>query len=163
MLCEHIDIIKLVLAVGNYMNNGTNRGNCVGFELQFLMNLRGVKVTDASTDIKNLLQLLVDISSRADENGIVRQIDCTHVQAATRVAVKHMIGQLKLMDSSIHRIRTEVNAVIEKADERETRFGLIMQIFVNKAASQLKLLRHTASDLEDKLEQVWFFGDLQSR
>lgn len=85
--------MQLVLAVGNYMNAGTNRGNCTGFELHFLMNLRDVKVTEASTDIKNLLQLLVDIAHRADENGIVAKLDCEHVrtgratnQQPTRVA-----------------------------------------------------------------------------
>eukprot|EP00750_Incisomonas_marina_P028252 INCI657.1.p1 GENE.INCI657.1~~INCI657.1.p1 ORF type:complete len:1732 (-),score=344.30 INCI657.1:1710-6905(-) len=146
--------LQLVLAVGNYLNEGTNRGNCVGFELQFLMNLRDVKVTEANTEIKNLLQLLVDISHRADKQGIVHRLDCEHVQPATRVGVKHLISQLRVLNQNVSRIEKEVAAVVEAANDSETRFGLSMKLFTTTAHSDLRLLQTAAEDMEGKLEQV---------
>ena len=149
-----LPIAQLVLAVGNYLNEGTNRGNCVGFELQFLMNLRDVKVTEANTEIKNLLQLLVDISHRADKQGIVHRLDCEHVQPATRVGVKHLISQLRVLNQNVSRIEKEVAAVVEAANDSETRFGLSMKLFTTTAHSDLRLLQTAAEDMEGKLEQV---------
>ena len=136
------------------MNEGTNRGNCVGFDMQFLMNLRDVKVTDASTDVKNLLQLLVDISYREDNQGIVSALDCDSVQAATRVAVKHLLRQLHVMESSLKRVEDEVSNVVEAGVDTETRFGLVMKVFTNSAKSELKVLRNSTVKLKSKLAQV---------
>jgi len=143
-----------VLAVGNYMNEGTNRGNCVGFDLNFLMNLRDVKVTETSTDIKNLLQLLADISHRKDKNGMVVHLDCEHVQPATRVAVSHLLSQLRVLENNIKRVATEVDAVVQAGLDEETSFGLTMKLFVTSAQSDLQLLQSSAKGMEGKLEQV---------
>jgi hypothetical protein len=143
-----------VLAVGNYMNEGTNRGNCPGFELQFLLAVRDVKVTEATTDIKNLLQLLVDISARADANGIVTQLDCPHVQQATRVAVKHLVSQLKVLDQGVKQVVAEVDTLVAAAADSETRFGLVMKVFSNTAQSDIKLLHAAVDEMNEKLEQV---------
>lgn len=49
-------ILALVLAIGNYMNGGTTRGQADGFGLEILPKLKDVKSRDNS---HNLLQFVV--------------------------------------------------------------------------------------------------------
>ena len=145
---------QLILAVGNFLNEGTNRGNCVGFDLAFLLDVRAVKVTNAATDIKHLLHLLVDISHREDGHGIVESLDCEHIEAATRIAVKQVFAQLKVLQNSLHDIEVEVSKIVKAAQENETRFGLNMKVFANNAKSELRVITNAASELETQLDQV---------
>ena len=49
-------ILGLILAIGNYMNGGTSRGQADGFGLEILAKLKDVKSKDNS---QNLLQYVV--------------------------------------------------------------------------------------------------------
>ena len=79
------------------------------------------------------------------------------VQAATRVAVSHMISQMRILDKNIARLEREVAVVVKDANDNETRFGLAMKLFTTNAQSDLSLLRTMTTDMEEKLEQVCVF------
>ena len=79
------------------------------------------------------------------------------MQAATRVAVSHMISQMRILDKNIARLEREVAVVVKYANDNETRFGLAMKLFTTNAQSDLSLLRTMTTDMEEKLEQVCVF------
>ena len=50
-------ILRVILAHGNYLNGGTKKGNAYGFKMSSLRQLESIKTSD---NVLSLLQVLVD-------------------------------------------------------------------------------------------------------
>lgn len=53
-------IVKLVLAIGNYMNAGSRNAQAIGFEISFLPKLSSTKALDNKTTLLHFLAQMVE-------------------------------------------------------------------------------------------------------
>jgi diaphanous 2 len=53
-------IVKLVLAIGNYMNAGSRNAQAIGFEISFLPKLSSTKAADNKTTLLHFLAQIVE-------------------------------------------------------------------------------------------------------
>ena len=75
-------IIKYVLALGNYINGSSNRGNAIGFRLDSLNKLRDTKTSDHKS---NLLNFLVSLLEKNDASALTIGEDFRDLVAGLRV------------------------------------------------------------------------------
>jgi len=74
-------LLEFVLAVGNYLNGGTARGQAYGFKLEALKKLRDTKTADNQSTLLHYLVQLVD-SKNPEVSNFPK--DLKHVVAAAR-------------------------------------------------------------------------------
>jgi hypothetical protein len=74
-------VLEVVLAVGNYLNGGTQRGQAYGFKLEVLKKLRDTKSADNQT---TLLHYLVQLIDAKEPDAAMFPKEIKHVVAAAR-------------------------------------------------------------------------------
>ena len=109
-------ILALVLAIGNYMNGGTTRGQADGFGLEILPKLKDVKSKDNS---HNLLQFVVQqyvrkhdlvpatspssagTSMQVDEKALCPVPEPTDVEKASQVNFDDVEKEIRRLKESV--------------------------------------------------------------
>ncbi len=75
------NILEIILAIGNYLNGSTPRGQAYGFKLEALKKLRDTKSADNQT---TLLHYIVQLVEKQDEDALAFSKDLKHVAPAAR-------------------------------------------------------------------------------
>lgn len=147
-------IMEYVLAVGNYMNGSTNRGECFGFKLDSLNKMLDVK---SSVDPKMTLMHWVQIQVEANfpQNADL-MVDFTQLELAPRQNVPTLQGD-------IGRLKGELNIVTSlqknpNLDEGKMKAGL--SSFVPRAEGLVeKLVARMEAVVAQIKELIAFFGE----
>ncbi|OQR80657.1 formin-homology 2 domain-containing protein [Achlya hypogyna] len=137
-----VQLLHIVLAVGNYMNGGTPRGGARGFKLEILPKLAQVKATSSAT--KTLLHVVVEVAvAKAPE--AVRFFDALEsIEAAAALS----LAQLLVEFGSLSRGVALVHSELERQNEAFRRhFGS----FVESAQKDLGRLQADLTAAEAKV------------
>ena len=99
--CTHfVEFLKLVLAVGNYMNGGSFRGGAAGFKLDTLRKLQDVRSTKLKgKTLLDFLAKLVVNKHPAIAEGMEAELQ--NVGRGTKVAFSNISTQLAAMQRSL--------------------------------------------------------------
>lgn len=105
-------ILSKVLAVGNYMNGGSARGQAYGVKLDVLMKMINVKASNAK--MGNLLSFVAKSVHQSDPNGAQFYESWVSMWAAAEVPYKQLEVDLKLLNTEIDRCKMELNNQVPK-------------------------------------------------
>lgn len=77
-------ILWLILYIGNYINQGSTRGNALGFSFEYLTALKPLKAIDPEI---NMLSFLVDLVSREfpDLGNIISDLSSVRMAKETKL------------------------------------------------------------------------------
>lgn len=147
-------IMEFVLAVGNYMNGSTSRGECFGFKLDSLNKMLDVK---SSADPKVTLMHFVQSQAEAKFRDSADLIsDFTQLETAPRQNVPTLQGDLG-------RLKGELNIVVNLAKNPNLEEGKIKQAvlaFVPMAETSVeKLVGRMETVVTHMKELLVYFGE----
>ncbi|AWO97251.1 putative FH2 domain-containing protein 1-like [Scophthalmus maximus] len=148
MSCEELHaVLHLVLQAGNILNAGGYAGNAVGFKLSSLLSLADTK---ANKPGMNLLHFVALEAQKKDERLLDFPLKLSHVQAAARISLETLDGELQLLTS---RTRS-----VEESVRRDTELLQQLDDFLQSAASSLCSLRGSRQQLKTEgSELIDFF------
>jgi hypothetical protein len=94
-------VIEFSLALGNYLNGGTNKGGAWGFKVDSLNKLIGTKTLD------NKSTLLHYMARKLASKGTVDQLvdDLAHVEPAARIVWKDEASELSSLGAALKQVR----------------------------------------------------------
>jgi hypothetical protein len=147
-------IMEYVLAVGNYMNGSTSRGECFGFKLDSLNKMLDVKSSvDPKVTLMHFIQ--TQIEKRMPECADLLA-DFTQLETAPRQNVPTLQGDLG-------RLKGELNIVVNLAKNPNLEEGKIKQAvlsFLPTAESSVeKLMGRMESVVAQIKELLVYFGE----
>lgn len=88
-------VLKTILKVGNQMNDGEDHG---GFTVESLLKLSSAKAFDKKTSI---LQYVIMLLFRNDENALLFPADLTNVSEAARVTIDSVQVEATVLRSDL--------------------------------------------------------------
>ncbi|KAJ8603371.1 hypothetical protein CTAYLR_004267 [Chrysophaeum taylorii] len=115
-------ILCATLAIGNRMNQGTARGEALGFDPEALPKLATIKASDGTT-LMHFVASTVDVALE----------DLNAVRAATRVDLAELAADLRRLEASTRIVEHE-----STKEEEEGAFASIARPFVVAALSRLE-------------------------
>jgi hypothetical protein len=101
-------IMRFVLAIGNYINGSSNRGNAMGFKLDSLNKLRDTKTTDNKS---NLLNYLVQTLEKKDPAALTVGEELKDVAAGSRVSFPALFEELAALTKAVANIDAAIQSV----------------------------------------------------
>ena len=127
-------ILEIVLAFGNYLNFGTNRGHALGFRLDALTKLADTKAVDKKTTLLHYLANFLDerepeMLSWADEMQAVKQ--------AVKVDFQTLNDDLSRTLTGLQELEEEIQLAMEDTPLKGDNFLVVMQDFVENATDSV--------------------------
>lgn len=167
------EILKTVLAFGNYMNGSTRNGGAYGFKLATLNRLKQSKSVDNK---KNLLSYLIIFmnKNRMKKEGITKleEIeektqpgalleDLSNVKSACRVEAQMLRGEVNKIGATLRRVEAELK---KNTGAAEDRFAPVMSIFYKAAKSEFEEVNATLeSVVKEYTELSANFGEKDTK
>ncbi len=160
--------IKIVLALGNFMNGRTARGGAYGFKLSTITKLSDTKTTDNK---KNLLHWIVEVLDRKDPDMLLLSDDLVAVSGAASVpfsALGSDVAMLKQGLTAMQNALTQIpkspsdkfHAVIEPAAEQYASVCKELLDLYNQAKVDFEALANRFGEDGSKIAPEEFFGML---
>lgn len=145
---EFRSVLKLILQVGNKMNNGTNRGNAKGFRLNNLPKLAQLKSIDRSVTLLHYVARML----RQKKGSIVHLSDSLgSLYDVQNVPIPELQGDMNKVSEVIDTVGAELTAQQLKNSIEEKESG---DAFVSVMSAFLETALTTTSALKDNLEQT---------
>ena len=135
-------IMRFVLAIGNYINGSSNRGNAMGFKLDSLNKLRDTKTTDNKS---NLLNYLVQTLEKNDASALTVGEDLKDLSAGVRVSFPALFEELGALTKSVANIDAAIQAVPQEPGDK------FSSIITPEVASQF---RKQLGDMADQAREA---------
>jgi len=102
-------ILGVILALGNYMNGGTNKGQADGFNLDVLNKLSGVKDGDNKMSLFDYAYKLAKNNFPDNYNKLGEQLQ--HLDAAIRVSLEEVKKDLAELTKNFNNVQKVLEAV----------------------------------------------------
>lgn len=142
-------ILETVLAIGNYMNGSTSRGQCVGFKIDALSKLPNTRGSDGKT---TLMMFLVKILEP-------EQLEVVELADACTDASKISMSQL---DADIGMLKKQVNVVSNEMEKMKSAppsghtdsFTSVMAPFVTRCTEQIQQLTSASEDMHQSYNSL---------
>ncbi|EAY00006.1 Formin Homology 2 Domain containing protein [Trichomonas vaginalis G3] len=138
------DVLAVVLAFGNYMNGGTNRGGAMGFKIKILGGLAELKGSSGITMMHVIVYQVLD--SPPEKNLIGFLEDLQSVSAASKMdieAVKATFEGLKTQMRGFLRVKDEFEEKVVEGD-----------LFYPKVCEFEEMAQPILERVENKLKEV---------
>lgn len=142
-------IVKLVLAIGNFMNAGSRNARAIGFEISFLPKLSSTKASDNKT---TLLHFLAQIVEEKHYECLNFWEEIIHVDKAARVSPEQTQKNLAAMRKSINEL--ELDLKVFKPHNSEDKFGEIMSKFLDEAKEKFQLLEQMFAKMDRLFKEI---------
>ncbi|OQR96906.1 formin-homology 2 domain-containing protein [Thraustotheca clavata] len=137
-----VQILRVILAVGNYLNGGTCRGGIYGFKLDILPKLSQVKAT--SSPNKTLLHAIADILVHKQPESL-RIFDMLgSLESASIVSLNQLQNDFNSLERSLELVHKEV-------DQQNEAYRKCMATFVSKNLKEIQSLKTELGAYNNKL------------
>ena len=130
-------VLKTILKVGNQMNDGAEH---LGFTLDALLKLQSAKAFDKKTSV---LQYVIMLIQRNDEDSLLFPEDLVHVAEASRLTIESVQSDQSIVRQDLDR----TNRVIDDLREQGFKIGETMLTFLGRA-------RQVCDDFDKLIEDV---------
>ncbi|KAL5017847.1 hypothetical protein ScPMuIL_003569 [Solemya velum] len=153
-------ILELILAMGNYMNQGNQRvGQAAGFHISFLSQLDVTKTTDNKS---TFLHVLADAVNNRFPDVLLVMEDLPTVGEASKVS--NVILNQELQE--LRKVLQDISSTLDKFGEQKASVGVgdrfqdIMGHFISQASDEIQgLFRLQATTMEEFNSLVQFLGE----
>ena len=123
-----VRLLEIVLAMGNYMNGGSNRGQAYGFKLDTLLKLQDTRAGDRKT---TLLMYIVRHVDKTEPDVLKFREDLADVRNAARISLDSVAADLREIKKGLDQVDREVPLAPE--DKPEDKFRTKMAAFLASA------------------------------
>jgi len=151
-------IMEIVLAIGNFLNEGEEAPSnrlAQGFSLEALEKLGEVKSFQAKTTALHYMVMLIQ-SRQVELVGYVKS-DTDNIREAANVSLENALAQLQVLENGVKAVETEVAVVAktledgvkrEAMTEEDKTFAVALNNFYKYADKSAKDLRASADKAE---------------
>lgn len=135
-------LLEYVLALGNYLNGGTKKGDAYGFEIAFLTRLQDARSVDNKT---NLLQYLLPI---LDKDPVTRDLQDVFqgIEDASRTDITQLTSDVGKFNGNVNKIKGLMNQCTQKPIPGD-QFVTVMEPFVAKSEPVAQSLQKRVQDI----------------
>jgi hypothetical protein len=147
-----LKVLEYILAIGNYLNGGTNRGGAYGFRLGSLAKLGEVK---AQNGRDTLLHYLLEFIEKREKSLLSFVDELKSVQSAARVNIKETTGRITELKAGYEQLDREL-----KMPDVDAKFKGAMEGFVSKIGKIIQDLEKSATDIDTSFKDcLKFYGE----
>ena len=147
-------VMGLVLAIGNYLNGGSKRGQADGFQLEILPKLNDTKGSSGDT----LLMYMMKLIKKSHPNLVSLPDDVSHVAECTRINLKDIDSLANKLNGEINLFKKQVEKVNSKSGGNDT-FGNVMTSFVSEVTKEIEQAQKNVEDTINTFEETIKFFD----
>ncbi|ELU12881.1 hypothetical protein CAPTEDRAFT_173924 [Capitella teleta] len=167
-------VLSLILALGNYMNGGTSRGQADGFGLEILSKLKDVKSKDSTCSllayvVKQYVKLshMEETSPEATPSNVKATMPLPEpsdiVQAST-VNFDDIELELKKIEQAVRGCEQKVTKVLqESTTESVALFQSSMEKFLLRACAELKIQENNLMEAKKRFSQCCVFFTVRAK
>ncbi len=142
-------IMRFVLAIGNYINGSSNRGNAMGFKLDSLNKLRDTKTTDNKSNLLNYLVLTLE---KKDPSALTVGEELKDVAAGARVSFPALMEELAALTKSVANIEAAIQNVHPEAHDKFT--SIVTADVATRLKAQLNKMADQAREAEKEYKAL---------
>jgi len=145
-------VLETVLAVGNFLNRGTAKGNALGFKLDTLNKLLETKSVTQQGGITTLLHYIVSLVQQNMSSLLQFHEDLPHLEGACKSSVSSLLEQYRELKEGLGRVRRESSACANETGSDAFRDKI--KAFLTEADSKFALLEQDIKDMSQSLTKV---------
>jgi len=152
------DILKYILAIGNYVNGSTTRGGAFGFKLETLSKMRDAKSNDGKL---SLLHFLAKTISEKSSDIWNFGTELLHLEHASEVSFNNIISDSVEIKRSLDLIEKEyISNSSSSSNDSNDKFTTIIIEFQQKTKLEFIKLEKEIDEMNKVYEEVTnYFGD----
>eukprot|EP00004_Rigifila_ramosa_P022356 TRINITY_DN609_c1_g1_i3.p1 TRINITY_DN609_c1_g1~~TRINITY_DN609_c1_g1_i3.p1 ORF type:complete len:1094 (-),score=260.20 TRINITY_DN609_c1_g1_i3:128-3409(-) len=154
-------ILEIILAFGNYLNFGTQRGFALGFRLDALRKLGDTRAVDKKT---TLLHFLANFVAEREEELLLFGQEMPDVEKAAAISFLTLNADLDVLVRGLQNIEEEIAFLKENSSIAGDQFVSVMSQFLKHATNQIGELMKEATGMKEKTEKLakYFAEDLST-
>ncbi|PRP73182.1 actin binding protein [Planoprotostelium fungivorum] len=146
------ELLEVILEVGNFINEGTPRGNLQGFKLNSINKMNDTKSTDNS---QTLLQFLVTILEKSKPELLQLDGDLPAVEPASRISLQTVQSDV----AGLAKDFATTQASLETFPPTE-KITQILTPFINKVKGDIETMQTSLATMEEKYKEACtFYGE----
>lgn len=152
-------MLSLILAIGNYLNGNTARGQAYGVKLDMLVKLVNIKQT--SSNKETLMHFIVKQYEQIFPDDVWFFDHWLAIWKAPSVNMKQLEGDLKTLETSVNAAKAELKASVDIAED-DIRLPLKNNLvaFIQGSEERLKMLQNSFAETLKEIQNVRkFYGD----
>ncbi|CAI2175942.1 18087_t:CDS:10 [Funneliformis geosporum] len=152
-------LLKTVLAIGNYLNAKSFRGNASGFQLDALLKMRDTKATENNSKGTATLLHYLAFTIESNQKELITFMDeLPHLEAAARVSVVTVMSSVTSLVTGVSQIKEEMRVLKRiRLITVNDRFLEVMDDFVKQVESTIQRIQETATNLDNELKQMLIY------
>jgi diaphanous 1 len=112
-------IVRMVLAIGNYINGSSTRGDAMGFKLDSLNKLRDTKTTDNKS---NLLNYLVSTLEKNEPGTLLVSEELKSIEGAKRVSFQTCSEDIQGLTKACANVEAATQVVVDDPNDKFRQF-----------------------------------------
>eukprot|EP01121_Diplochlamys_sp_Union-15-3_P020314 TRINITY_DN78_c0_g2_i1.p1 TRINITY_DN78_c0_g2~~TRINITY_DN78_c0_g2_i1.p1 ORF type:complete len:386 (+),score=87.93 TRINITY_DN78_c0_g2_i1:45-1202(+) len=152
-----LKVIEIILAIGNFLNGNTTRGNCMGFSLNSLLKINDTRTTDNKA---TLMHYIVQFIEDKHPDLLKWTKELSSVRHATKVSFPAVQSEMAALKKSTEATEKKVQAVMKEEKRKPDNFDKMMPSIVEKCKKEYeeleKLFNKVSQDYEKLAEK---FGE----
>ncbi|CAO3598600.1 unnamed protein product [Absidia cylindrospora] len=156
-------VLKTILAIGNYLNGHTIRGNAYGFHLDALLKMRDTKAEgEGVSNLPTLLHYLVYFLSKTGQDVVNFKEEVTHLEAAAKLSPPALFASVNILSANLSQIRDELSMHQRKRMSmlQIDRFAESMEEFLIEAEPIVDNVKTMTRSIEDQLKElIMYYGE----
>eukprot|EP00472_Partenskyella_glossopodia_P005396 CAMPEP_0197521294 /NCGR_PEP_ID=MMETSP1318-20131121/6567_1 /TAXON_ID=552666 /ORGANISM="Partenskyella glossopodia, Strain RCC365" /LENGTH=1182 /DNA_ID=CAMNT_0043073211 /DNA_START=75 /DNA_END=3623 /DNA_ORIENTATION=+ len=142
------EVLKVVLALGNYINGGTKKGAAWGFKLNSLAKLKMLRSNDGK---HNLMHFIADSVRSKFKKAMGFLDDLKDLEEAAGNDSAWLLAEATKIESGVRRIGNEVNKKIYAANDK---FVTVMSDFHKRAEPSAKKLVSASKRMDEVTREL---------
>jgi len=161
-----LEVLGMVMAIGNHLNGATSRGQAYGFKLDVLSKLTNMKANDRKKG--TLMNFLLRQIEKQRKTLLELPNELPSVEEVSTISLNQMQQDFLQLSNSVKRVRNEMNkydameveAGIKPEDDAITSFKKKMEPFLLKAEEACTRFAESMTDMKMKIiANMESFGD----
>lgn len=154
------EIMKLILTLGNLLNQGTARGSAVGFKLDSLLKLTDTRATNNKM---TLMHYLCKHLARTSPVLLDFHEDLLSLEAATKIQLKSLAEEMQAITKGLEKVKQELAASENDGPVSEI-FRKTLKEFIGTAETEVQSVMSLYSVVGRNADALaWYFGEDPAR
>ncbi|CAG8807173.1 17682_t:CDS:2, partial [Racocetra persica] len=152
-------LLKTILAIGNFLNGSTFRGNAIGFKLDCLLKISETKALENNPKgFSTLLHYLAATLEEKQNDLITFMDELKHLEGASKISYVAVMGSVASLSSGADQIKEEIRVLNKiRLTSNNDRFCEIMEEFIKQIEPTVEGIKEFTQQLEEKLKQLLIY------
>eukprot|EP00026_Physarum_polycephalum_P002187 Phypoly_transcript_02192.p1 GENE.Phypoly_transcript_02192~~Phypoly_transcript_02192.p1 ORF type:complete len:950 (+),score=214.97 Phypoly_transcript_02192:198-2852(+) len=149
-------MMEMILILGNFINDGTFRGNASGYKIDALVKMADTKSNKTIAKSKfNLVHFLVQITESLRPDLLDFALEIEGVLKAATLSWATVTADLRELRAGITQMEKEISTIPNQGDE--DRFAEVMESFVLVSSEELRDTENMVSEVDTEFSSMLKF------